>query len=301
MKTIYTITVNPAIDYVITTKTTPDTKGINRNETEEYQFGGKGINVSNMVRTLGGDTVALGFVAGFTGEGLEKGLRQMGLRTDFVHLQEGMTRINVKVRATSDNSEMAINGIGPRIGEKDLDALYQKISMIDKDDILVLSGAVSPGLPRDIYSRIMNRLKDKNVRIVVDTTGEALLDTLKYKPFLIKQNHIELAELGCGDDVIEAAGILQKKGALNVLVSMAEKGAILLDENKKLHTVKAPCGNVINSVGAGDSMVASFLYGYEQTSDYNFALKMGVAAGSATAFCAGLATREHVQRLFDEL
>ena len=299
---IYTVTFNPAIDYVVHfDRLVPGE--INRNQSEEFQFGGKGINVSNVLRTLGLDTVALGFVAGFIGEGFEKGLAEMGLKTDLIHVKEGMTRINVKVKAAE---ETEINGIGPVITEADMEKLYEKLDAIGSEDVLVLSGSIPKCLPGDTYERIMARLDGRNISIAVDATRDLLVNVLKYHPFLIKPNNHELGEifgkvLKTDEEIADCARKLQDMGGRNILVSMAGDGALLLDENGQVHRIGCPKGKVLNSVGAGDSMVAGFLAGWLGRGDYDYALKLGTATGSATAFSIGLADRPLIDRLLATL
>lgn len=298
---IYTVTFNPAIDYTVKLSAMqPGT--INRNLSEEYLFGGKGINVSGVLKNLGVESVALGFVAGFTGEGLEKGLQQQGIRTRFIHT-EGMTRINVKIKAAE---ETEINGIGPQITEEDMRKLYGQLDSLQPGDTLVLSGSIPGCLPDNTYENIMEHLQGKNIRIVVDATKELLLNVLKYRPFLIKPNNHELGEIF--EEVLETdaqitacAQKLQQKGARNVLVSMAGDGALLLDEHGKAYRIGCPRGTLVNSVAAGDSMVAGFLAGYLQTGDYSYALKLGAAAGSATAFSLGLGEKDLIDELMKQL
>lgn len=300
---IYTVTFNPAIDYVVCLEGSLTPGALNRNKEEEYQFGGKGINVSNVLRTLGLDTVALGFVAGFTGQGLEKGLREMGLATRFIHLAEGMTRINVKVKAAE---ETEINGMGPVITDTDMGKLYAQLDELREGDTLILSGSIPNCLPADSYERILAWLEGRGIRVVVDAAKDLLVNVLKYHPFLIKPNHHELGEifgrtLATDEEIIDCARKLQTMGGQNILVSMAEKGALLLDETGKTHRMGCPKGNVVNSVGAGDSMVAGFLAGFLETGDYSYALKLGTAAGSATAFSLGLAEKEQINELLKQL
>lgn len=300
---IYTVTLNPAIDYVAQLSQPLQPGGINRNCGEAVQFGGKGINVSGVLNSLGVENIALGFVAGFTGQGLEDGLRNMGVQTDFIHLQQGLTRINVKVKA---DRETEINGMGPTITAADMALLYSQLDRLQAKDILVLSGSIPACLGPDTYEKIMERLSGKAVQIVVDATGNLLKNVLKYRPFLIKPNHLELAELFAenleNDAQIEnAARKLQQMGARNVLVSMAGDGALLLDENGIARRIQCPAGTVVNSVGAGDSMVAGFLAGFLQTGNFDYALKLGTAAGSATAFSMGLADRQTIMNLFEEM
>lgn len=300
---IYTVTFNPAIDYVVHLNGSLKLGDINRNVQEEYQYGGKGINVSNVLRTLGFDNVALGFVAGFTGQGLEDGLKGMGLQTRFIHVEQGMTRVNVKVKAAE---ETEINGIGPVITEADMEKLYAQLDGIKRGDTLVLSGSIPNCLPSDTYERIMERLDGRGIRIAVDATRDLLVKVLKYHPFLIKPNNHELGEifgkvLKTDEEIIECARKLQELGGRNILVSMAGDGALLLDENGVSHRIGCPSGRVINSVGAGDSMVAGFLAGILQTGDYRYALKLGTATGSATAFSLGLAEKPLVEQLLATL
>ena len=299
---IYTVTFNPAIDYVVHfDRLVPGE--INRNEAEEFQFGGKGINVSNVLRTLGFDTVALGFVAGFIGEGFEKGLAEMGLKTDLIHVREGMTRINVKVKAAE---ETEINGIGPVITEADMEKLYEKLDKIGPEDVLVLSGSIPKCLPGDTYERIMARLDGRGIPIAVDATKDLLVNVLKYHPFLIKPNNHELGEifgkvLKTDEEIADCARKLQEMGGRNILVSMAGAGALLLDEKGQVHRIGCPKGKVLNSVGAGDSMVAGFLAGWLGKGDYDYALKLGTATGSATAFSIGLAEKPLIEQLLATL
>lgn len=298
---IYTVTLNPAIDYVVCLGAALKQGEINRNQTEDFQFGGKGINVSNVLRTLGMVTTALGFVAGFTGDALEQGLQNMGLQTDFVHAASGMTRINVKIKA---NEETEINGIGPQISMEELETFYRKLEDVREGDVLVISGSIPSCLPDDTYEQIMRRLEGRGVRIAVDASGELLMHTLKYRPFLIKPNHHELGDLFgktlSDDEEIEAcARRLQAMGARNVLVSMAGDGALLLDETGAVHRIGCPRGKVVNSVGAGDSMVAGFLAGYMRTDNFAQALRLAVAAGSATTFSLGLCSGMQVQTLME--
>lgn len=299
---IYTVTFNPAIDYVVHFAQLRPGE-INRNESEEFQFGGKGINVSNVLRTLGFDTVALGFVAGFIGEGFEKGLAQMGLKSDLIHVKEGMTRINVKVKAAE---ETEINGIGPVITEADMEQLYEKLDKIGPEDLLVLSGSIPKCLPGDTYERIMARLDGRGIPIAVDATKDLLVNVLKYHPFLIKPNNHELGEifgkvLKTDEEIADCARKLQELGGRNILVSMAGAGALLLDEQGQVHRIGCPKGKVLNSVGAGDSMVAGFLAGWLGKQDYDYALKLGTATGSATAFSIGLAEKPLIEQLLATL
>lgn len=299
---IYTVTFNPAIDYVV--QVDDLTIGaVNRTTYEQVYYGGKGINVSTVLKNLDIDSVALGFIAGFTGTTMEKGIKEQGVTADFIQLEEGMTRINVKIKS---GKETEINGQGPTITQAALDELFVKIDKISNGDILVLAGSIPTSLPDDIYQKIMARVADKQVNVVVDATKDLLLNVLKYHPFLIKPNNHELGEmfgvtLKTDEEIIYYAKELQKKGAQNVLISMAGEGAILIDHTGKFYKIGVPIGKVQNSVGAGDSMVAGFIAGYLKWSDYRMALRLGTAAGSATAFSKGLATAEFIQKLFTEI
>lgn len=299
---IYTVTFNPAIDYVVRVEEF-SLGQVNRSSREEIQFGGKGINVSVMLNHLGTDSCALGFLAGFTGKAIEDDLHRMGIRTDFIHLSQGMTRINVKLKA---KEETEINGQGPGISQADFQKLLEQVALLQPGDTLVLAGSIPQSLPDDVYERIIQSLAGKDIQVVVDATRDLLCHVLKYRPFLIKPNHIELGEifdrtLHTDEEIRECASLLQQRGARNVLVSMAGDGAILLDETGAFHKIAAPKGKVKNSVGAGDSMVAGFLAGYLQSRDYETALRTGAAAGSATAFSEGLAQRDEVQALLDRM
>ena len=299
---IYTVTFNPAIDYVIQVDELVVGE-INRSSHEEVFYGGKGINVSTMLKNLSLDSIALGFVAGFTGEAIEKGLKEQGVLNDFIKLPEGMTRINVKIRS---NQETDINAQGPTITEAALEELFKKIDRVGNDDILVLAGSIPCTMPDDIYEKIMARVADRKLKVVVDATKDLLLNVLKYYPFLVKPNKEELGEmfgvvLRSDDDVTYYAKELQKKGAQNVLISMGGEGAILIDATGKFHKIGVPKRKLVNSVGAGDSMVAGFIAGYLKWGDYEMALKFGTAAGSATAFSEGLGSAELISQLLTEI
>lgn len=298
---IYTVTFNPAIDYVIRTDAIK-TGAVNRTASEQFYFGGKGINVSFVLAELGIKSKALGFVAGFTGEAIENGVREKGIDADFVHIEEGFSRINIKIKS---DEETEINGQGPKITEKALDELYKKLDNLCDGDTLVLAGSVPSTLPADIYEKILSRLSNKNIRSVVDASGKLLLNVLKYKPFLVKPNNYELGEmfgvtLSTTEQIQYYAAKLKAMGAQNVLVSMAGDGAILLDEHGVYHSCGVCKGIVRNSVGAGDSMVAGFIAGSE-SGDYSHALRLGTACGGATAFSDGLADKMDIARLMSEL
>lgn len=296
---IYTVTFNPAIDCVIGLDNLKN-GAVNRADRQDIFVGGKGINVSLVLNQLGTKSVAIGFSAGFTGAAIEDGVRAQGVETDFIRLENGYSRINIKVKT---DSETELNGPGPEIDDEAFEKLMSKLNRLGANDVLVLAGSVPSSLPRDVYRRIISQLNGKGIKFVVDAAGDLLMNVLQYKPFLIKPNNIELGEifnktLKSQDDVISCAKQLQKKGAINVLVSMAENGAVLLDENEQVHRIDAPKGKAVNSVGAGDSMVAGFLAGYLKTGDYGYALKLGTAAGSATAFSADLAKRDEIEKIF---
>ena len=299
---VYTVTLNPALDYVIHIEDF-QTGEINRTQREEIQFGGKGINVSTVLSRLGVENTALGFLAGFTGQALAEGLRKNGIQTDFIWLTEGLTRINVKIKA---GEETELNGRGPVIPSAALDELFQKLDRLQSGDVLDLSGSIPASLPDDIYQQILRQLEGRGILTVVDAAGELLCAALSYRPFLIKPNHHELGEIFgqtpvTDQELTACAKKLQKQGARNVLVSMAGEGSLLLDETGACHRLGVPRGTVRNSVGAGDSMVAGFLAGWLKTGDYETAHRMGAAAGSATAFSDGLATEAKVLALLDML
>ena len=298
---IYTVTFNPAIDYVVHTKEL-NFGMTNRSLSEEIYFGGKGINVSIVLKELGIDSKLLGFTAGFTGEAIEKGLSDMGLDTDFVRLKDGNSRINIKIKSTE---ETELNCQGPDIDDNAVATLFEKLDSLSDGDILILAGSIPSSLPSDIYEEILQRISNKSVKTIVDATNDLLLNVLKYKPFLIKPNNHELGEMFGSElktdlEIETYARKLQDMGAVNVLVSMAGDGAILIDENGKTHRCGVCKGKVKNSVGAGDSMVAGFTAGI-QNGDYEYALKLGTAAGGATAFSDGLAKKEKIEELLKTL
>ena len=298
---IYTVTFNPSLDYVIQVdKLVPGE--INRTTHEAVYPGGKGNNVSVILSNLGHSSKALGFTAGFTGEALENMLKEFGCDTAFIRLPEGSTRINVKINA---GEETEINGQGPVITEEAQQALFEQLDALKKEDILVLAGSIPNTLPSDIYERILEYLQGRGIHFVVDATKELLLKVLKYHPFLIKPNNHELGEmfgvtLKTRDEIVTYAKKLQEMGAENVLVSMAGDGAILLTEDGIIYKAKPPKGKVLNSVGAGDSMVAGFLTGYLNTGEYEKAFRLGVVTGSATAFQYWLATKEDIVALMED-
>ena len=295
---IYTITFNPSLDYVIQVD---DFKPgiINKTKKEDILPGGKGINVSIVLANLGHENTALGFMAGFTGAEIENRLKGFGCYTDFIHVKDGLSRINVKMKS---NEETEINGMGPDIQKEDIECLFKKLDQLESSDILVISGSIPSLLPDDMYEQILERVQNKNLKVIVDATNDLLVKVLKYHPFLIKPNNHELSEIfsveitTC-EDVIFYAHKLQEMGARNVLVSMAGDGAILVSENDEVYSSRPPVGHVINSVGAGDSMVAGFLAGYLETQDYEYSFINGLCAGSASAFKTGLATKEEIEEL----
>lgn len=298
---VYTVTFNPAIDYVVHVDDM-EPGMTNRTKSEEIYFGGKGINVSIVLKELGITSKALGFVAGFTGKAIEEGMQDMGVDTDFVTLESGNSRINVKIKS---KEETELNAQGPRISESAINEIFDKLSKLEDGDTLVLAGSIPNTLPADIYEKILASLQDKEIKAVVDATGDLLLNVLKYKPFLIKPNNHELGEMfkteiKNNDDVIKYAKKLRELGARNVLISMAGDGAILIDENDEVHHLGVCKGTVKNSVGAGDSMVAGFIAG-SSTGDYEYALKLGTATGGATAFSDGLAKRADIDALLKTL
>ncbi|MDR5588601.1 MULTISPECIES: 1-phosphofructokinase [Clostridium] len=299
---INTITLNPSLDYIVKVDNFK-VDSLNRSNDEEVYAGGKGINVSIVLNNLGIENTALGYVAGFTGNEIERQVKNHGVDCDFIKLKNGLSRINVKLKS---NGETEINGAGPEITNDDLNKLYEKLSDLEEGDYLILSGSIPNSVPDDIYQNIMKNLLEKNVEFIVDATKDLLLKVLKYKPFLIKPNHHELAEmfnveLKNDEDIITYGKKLQEMGAKNVLISMAGEGAILLPENGQPIKREVPKGILKNSVGAGDSMVAGFLAGYIKNNDIKEAFKMGIATGSASAFSDELATKEEVEKLLSKM
>lgn len=297
---IYTVTLSPALDYVLRLPKLTD-KDINRAGKSDIFYGGKGINVSVILTRLGVRNKAMGFAAGFTGRELERLLEKDGIETDFVSVDHGMTRINVKIFA---DKHIDINAPGSELYPEDIDKLYKKLDNLQKGDVLVLAGTVPASVPLDIYEKIMERLQDKEINFVVDTTGESLKKVLKYRPFLIKPNHHELSELSGieisaddVDEIVRQALKLQEAGARNVLVSRGGRGATLVDENGEVNSIGIVPGTMVNNVGCGDSMVAGFIAGYEKTRNYREALRLGSASGNASAFCEGLARKDDIEKI----
>lgn len=295
---IYTVTFNPALDYIMRVDGL-QSKDINRTRSEEIHYGGKGINVSVILTRLGVENKALGFVAGFSGKQIEDMLVSDGIKTDFVHLKEGYTRINVKIKC---DRELDINANGPEIKREEVDALFEKLEELKSKDYLILAGSIPKALPDNMYEKILERLDGKGVNFVVDATGDLLKNVLKYKPFMVKPNHHELGEIfgveiTALEDIEKYAKKLQEMGAKNVLVSRGKDGAALIDEFGKVHTMGNVPGKIISSVGCGDSMVAGFVAGYAKEKDYAYALKLGSACGNATAFSSGLATKNEIDKM----
>lgn len=311
---VYTLTLNPSLDYVISVDNF-ETGKINRTAGEVIYPGGKGLNVSIVLNNLGYKSTALGFLAGYIGENIDNLISKEGINTSFIYVNDGLSRINIKLRSYSKSEnnpeesqqygiceETEINGKGPSIKPEDIKKLYEVLNHLTDGDILILAGSIPAGLPKTIYKDICDYLKDKNVKIVVDAEGQLLTEVLSYKPFLIKPNHHELskifeADIRTKNEAIIYAKKLQESGARNVIVSMAEKGAVMVTETGLALELDAPKGTVINSVGAGDSMVAGFIAGYLEKADYEYAFKYGLCTGSASAFSLGLATKEDVLKI----
>lgn len=299
---IYTVTFNPALDYILELDKLEIGK-IQKSKTELILPGGKGINVSTVLTNLEIDNIALGYKAGFVGAEIERLLRNMNVKTDFIDLGEGNSRINVKI---SGEEETAINTNGPKISENKILELLEKLKTLNENDYLVLSGSIPSSIKDDIYEKICSIVKKQNVKIVVDATKNLLVQALKYNPFLIKPNNEELGEIfGVEIHTKEDAYVYGKKlkemGAQNVLVSMGKIGAALIDEAGQEYFIKSPEGKRVNTVGSGDSMVAGFIAGFLKYNNYNDALKMGVSAGSASALSKYLATKEEVYNLFNNI
>lgn len=299
---IYTVTLNPSLDYIVDVENM-ELGMTNRTSYEQMEAGGKGINVSYVLRNLGVESKALGFLAGFTGEEIRRRLVQDGICADFEMLSSGMSRINMKIR-NIDGTE--INGMGPNIPKADLDCFVKKLEDLQKDDVLVLAGSIPKSIPDTIYQDIMRMLERKGVRVVVDASKDLLRNVLAYKPFLIKPNHHELGELfgvkiDSREEAVPYAKRLQEMGAVNVLVSLGGLGAVLIDEQGLVHSSEAPNGIVVNTVGSGDSMVAGFLAAWLEQGDYAFAFRMGLAAGSAGAFSDKLPTGDEIRRLLQQM
>lgn len=299
---IYTVTFNPSLDYIVTVE---DFKlGLtNRTSSEQMLPGGKGINVSTVLKNLGVESTALGFIAGFTGEEIVRRVEAMGMKSDFIRVKEGISRINVKL-ASIDGTE--INGSGPSIKPEEAEELMKKLDVLGEGDILVLAGSIPGSMPDDTYRRVLARLEGRNVMAVVDATRDLLVNVLEYRPFLVKPNNHELGEIFDTElrdraSVIPYAKKMQEMGAQNVLVSMAGEGAVLAAADGSVYEAPAPKGRLINGVGAGDSMVAGFLAGWMERQDYRYAFHMGISAGSASAFSEFLATKEEVEAVYRQV
>lgn len=299
---IYTVTFNPSLDYIVSVDNFTLGK-VNRTNKEIMFPGGKGINVSIVLNNLGKESTILGFRAGFTGNEIKRLVSEMGLKDDMIEIKEGMSRINVKLRS---NEESELNGMGPAIGDDEIKALYEKLDTLKAGDVLVLAGSIPSSMPEDIYSQIMKHLEGRDILIAVDATKDLLMNVMPYHPFVIKPNNHELGEifgveLKDKSEVAAYAKKLQEKGARNVIVSMAGDGAVMVTEDGDVYESEAPKGKVVNSVGAGDSMVAGFIYGYLSTGDYKKSFKYGISAGSASAFSENLATKEEVEAILKTL
>ena len=299
---IYTVTFNPSLDYIVSVDNFK--LGLtNRTGSELLLPGGKGINVSTVLMNLGIESTALGFVAGFTGDEVVRRLEQMGVKNGFIRIPDGFTRINLKLKSI-DGTE--INGQGPEISEEKVEQLMVQLDELSEGDVLFLSGSIPASMPSDAYQKIMERLKDKAVRIVVDATQDLLMNVLPYHPFLIKPNNHELGDifgvqLNTRKEVIPYGKKLQEMGAQNVLISMAGEGAVLIAADGRIIDAPAPKGVLVNGVGAGDSMVAGFMAGWMEKKDYEYAFHMGVAAGSASAFSENLATKEEIEAVYQQV
>lgn len=299
---IYTVTFNPSLDYIVSVENFQ--LGItNRTSSELMLPGGKGINVSTVLMNLGIENKALGFVAGFVGDEIIRRLEEMGVQNGFIRIEEGVSRINLKLKSI-DGTE--INGQGPVISPEHVEELMKQLDRLGEGDVLFLSGSIPSSMPDDAYQKIMERLDGRGVQIVVDATKDLLLNVLEYHPFLIKPNNHELGELfgvelKTREKVIPYAKKLQEKGAVNVLVSMAGEGAVLIDANEDVYMAPAPKGTLVNGVGAGDSMVAGFMAGWLEKQDYEHAFCMGVSAGSASAFSEHLATKAEIEAVYQQV
>ncbi|HIT88288.1 MAG TPA: 1-phosphofructokinase [Candidatus Coprocola pullicola] len=301
---IYTVTFNPSLDYIVATDSLILGK-VNRTVSELILSGGKGVNVSIVLNNLNVKNTALGFIAGFTGKEIENGLKKLGCCCDFITIEKGFSRINIKIKA---KEETELNGMGPEISQKELNQLFEKLDCLQSQDILILAGSVPNSLPQNIYEKIMERLQNKNIKIIVDATKDLLINVMKYQPFLVKPNTHELGELfhttlNTEEDIIFYGKKLQQmaNGNVNVLVSRAGEGAILIGTDDNIYKSPAPKGTLINSVGAGDSMVAGFIAGYLKNHSLEEAFYMGVATGSASAFSKYLATKEEVEAVLSQL
>ena len=299
---IYTVTFNPSLDYIVSVENFK--LGLtNRTSSELLLPGGKGINVSTVLMNLGIESTALGFIAGFTGDEVVRRLEQMGVKNGFIRIPDGFTRINLKLKSIDG---IEVNGQGPKIGKEKVEQLMEQLDELKEGDVLFLSGSIPASMPSDAYQKIMERLKDKGIHIVVDATEDLLMNVLPYHPFLIKPNNHELGDifgvqLKTREEVIPYGKKLQIMGAQNVLISMAGEGAVLIAADGRIFSTPAPKGILINGVGAGDSMVAGFMAGWMAKKDYEYAFHMGVSAGSASAFSENLATKEEIEAVYQQI
>ena len=296
---VYTVTFNPSLDYIVTVD---DFKlGLTNRTTSELMLpGGKGINVSIVLSNLGIDNTAIYYSAGFVGEEITRRVRESGINAEEIHLSEGCSRINLKLKSI-DGTE--INGMGPSISQNDISRLYEKLDNIKRGDTLVLAGSIPSTMPETIYSDIMQYLQGRGIRIVVDATRDLLMNVLKYRPFLIKPNNHELGEifgvtLETRESVVPYAQKLLEMGAENVIISMAGEGAVFVASDGQVYMREAPKGKLVNGVGAGDSMVAGFIAGYLTEGELLHAFKLGLSSGSASAFSENLATREEIMAVY---
>ena len=299
---IYTVTFNPSLDYIVSVENVQ--LGLtNRTSSELMLPGGKGVTVSTVLMNLGIENTALGFAAGFVGDEIVRQMEEMGVQNGFIRIEEGVSRINLKLKSIDG---MEINGQGPVISPEHVEELMKQLDRLGEGDVLFLSGSIPASMPDDAYQKIMERLDGRGVQIVVDATRDLLMKVLEYHPFLIKPNNHELGEifdveLRTREEVIPYAKKLQEKGAVNVLVSMAGEGAVLIDANGDVHMAPAPKGTLVNGVGAGDSMVAGFMAGWLEKQDYEHAFCMGVSAGSASAFSEHLATKAEIETVYQRV
>lgn len=299
---IYTVTFNPSLDYIVSVENFQ--LGLtNRTSSELMLPGGKGVNVSTVLMNLGIENTALGFAAGFVGDEIVRQMEEMGVQNGFIRIEEGVSRINLKLKSIDG---MEIKGQGPVISPEHVEELMKQLDRLGEGDVLFLSGSIPASMPDDAYQKIMERLDGRGVQIVVDATRDLLMKVLEYHPFLIKPNNHELGEifdveLRTREEVIPYAKKLQEKGAVNVLVSMAGEGAVLIDANGDVHMAPAPKGTLVNGVGAGDSMVAGFMAGWLEKQDYEHAFCMGVSAGSASAFSEHLATKAEIETVYQRV
>lgn len=300
---IYTVTLNPSIDHVIEMNELQE--GIvNKVNIENFYAGGKGINVSKILKEHGVENIALGFISGFTGEFIKNNLEQCGIKNNFINVLNGYSRINMKIKTNENETE--INGLGPSISSSNIKDLFNQLEKLSSNDILVLAGSIPPSLSDNFYEEIMKQLSTKNVKIIVDARNNLLLNVLKYRPFLIKPNHHEISEIfnkeiKTIDELIFHGNKLKEMGAQNVLISMGGDGAILITESNEIYRSNIPKGTLKNSVGSGDSMVGGFITGYLKTNDYKEALKLGAASGSATAYSDDLAKISFINELSSQI